>query len=77
MYIDAMSEVLERSNKVFLDVQSGNSLMYLPLDKLMERSVGAAAAVPSITSPVSTSSSTPTRSNNTQQRIDSRTRGSN
>ncbi|HHO82027.1 MAG TPA: FtsH protease activity modulator HflK, partial [Halothiobacillus sp.] len=77
MYIDAMSEVLERSNKVFLDVQSGNSLMYLPLDKLMERGVGAAAAVPSITPPISTSSSTPTRPNNTQQRNDSRTRGSN
>jgi len=77
MYIDAMSEVLGRSNKVFLDVQSGNSLMYLPLDKLMERGVGAAAALPSITPPISTSSSTPTRPNNTQQRNDSRTRGSN
>jgi len=37
LYIDAMESVLSRSSKVLIDVEGGNSMMYLPLDKLMER----------------------------------------
>jgi len=36
LYLDAVEEVLGRSNKVILDVKDGNSLMYLPIDKLIE-----------------------------------------
>lgn len=35
LYIDAMEGVLSRSSKVMVDVKSGNSLMYLPLDKMV------------------------------------------
>lgn len=35
MYVDALEQVLENSNKVLVDVNSGNSLIYLPLDQLM------------------------------------------
>lgn len=35
LYIDAMEGVLSRSSKVMVDVESGNSLMYLPLDKMV------------------------------------------
>jgi len=37
LYLDTIEEVLADNPKVMLDNKSGNSLMYLPLDKLMER----------------------------------------
>ncbi len=35
LYIDAMQEVLSNSSKVMVDVEGGNNMMYLPLDKLV------------------------------------------
>ncbi|WP_177419058.1 FtsH protease activity modulator HflK [endosymbiont of Lamellibrachia barhami] len=35
LYIDAVETVLSQSSKVMLDTKEGNSLMYLPLDKMM------------------------------------------
>jgi len=40
LYLDAVEEVLGRTNKVILDVKQGNSLMYLPIDKLIEGAKG-------------------------------------
>lgn len=37
LYLDTMEYVLSRTGKVIIDAKGGNSLMYLPLDKLMER----------------------------------------
>ncbi|OOZ41085.1 HflK protein [Solemya pervernicosa gill symbiont] len=37
LYIDAMESVLNKSSKVLIDVEGGNSLMYLPLDQMMKR----------------------------------------
>ncbi|MGB5832554.1 MAG: FtsH protease activity modulator HflK [Thiohalocapsa sp.] len=37
LYLETMEEVLGESNKVLLDIPSGNSLMYLPLDQLMQQ----------------------------------------
>src|SRR5699024_7458571 len=34
LYIDALQDVLENSSKVLVDVEGGNNLMYLPLDKM-------------------------------------------
>lgn len=36
LYIDAIQEVLQNSSKVVVDVEGGNNLLYLPLDKLAE-----------------------------------------
>lgn len=36
LYLDAMENVLSNSNKVFMDAESSNSLMYLPIDQLMK-----------------------------------------
>ncbi|MES9857164.1 MAG: FtsH protease activity modulator HflK [Sedimenticola sp.] len=36
LYLDMVEEVLSNTNKVIMDVDSGNSLMYLPLDKLIQ-----------------------------------------
>jgi len=38
LYLDTMEEVLASTSKVVMDVNSGNSLIYLPLDKLMQSS---------------------------------------
>jgi membrane protease subunit HflK len=36
LYIDAMESVLSRSSKIMIDVEGGNNLMYLPLDRLSQ-----------------------------------------
>ncbi|KZY47842.1 hypothetical protein A3732_24895 [Oleiphilus sp. HI0050] len=35
LYLDAISSVYSNSSKVLVDVEGGNNMMYLPLDKLM------------------------------------------
>lgn len=37
LYLDAIESVLSSSSKVLMDSDSGNSLMYLPIDKLLEQ----------------------------------------
>ncbi len=36
LYIDAMESVLSNSSKIMVDVEGGNNLMYLPLDRLRQ-----------------------------------------
>lgn len=36
LYLDTIENVLGKTNKVMLDTDAGNSLMYLPLDKLIQ-----------------------------------------
>ena len=36
LYLDALQSVLSNSTKVMIDVEGGNNLLYLPLDKIME-----------------------------------------
>ncbi len=36
LYLETLEQVMENTNKVIMDVKSGNSLMYLPIDKLIE-----------------------------------------
>ena len=40
LYLDAMETVFANTSKVVMQVKDGNSLMYLPLDKLMENTGG-------------------------------------
>ncbi len=37
MYIDAMQEVMTASSKIMIDVEGGNNMLYVPLDKIMEQ----------------------------------------
>ena len=37
LYLDMMESVLSNSSKIMVDVEGGNNLLYLPLDKLMDR----------------------------------------
>lgn len=34
LYLDAMEQVMQNSSKVLVDIEGGNNMMYLPLDKL-------------------------------------------
>jgi membrane protease subunit HflK len=38
MYLETMEEVMSRTSKVMVDVEGGNNLLYLPLDKMMNQS---------------------------------------
>jgi membrane protease subunit HflK len=44
MYLDAMQEVLAGSNKIIIDVDNGNNLMYLPLDRMLPKAATEPAA---------------------------------
>ena len=44
LYIDAMENVFKNSSKVMIDVEGGNNMMYLPLDKLGQTSTTANGA---------------------------------
>jgi membrane protease subunit HflK len=41
LYIDAMEDVMSNSTKVLIDVEGGNNMLYLPLDKLTQQSAAA------------------------------------
>jgi membrane protease subunit HflK len=47
LYIDAVEDVMSASSKVMIDVEGGNNMMYIPLDKIMEgrSSVGGQATL--------------------------------
>lgn len=47
LYLDTLESVLHKSSKVIVDTESGNNLLYLPLDKLMQRSSSGMGSVPS------------------------------
>lgn len=43
LYLETVQEVMEKSSKVMVDVEGGNNMMYVPLDKLMDSSNMAAS----------------------------------
>jgi membrane protease subunit HflK len=44
MYLDAMEEVMKSSSKVLVNVESGNNMIYLPLDQMIKNARSAQAA---------------------------------
>jgi membrane protease subunit HflK len=46
LYLDAMQQVMSNTTKLLIDQKGGNSLMYLPLDKLMQMAGPSAAEPP-------------------------------
>ena len=46
LYLDSVQEVMSNSSKVLVDIEGGNNMMYLPLDKLsQQRTEDSGAAV--------------------------------
>ncbi|MGI9305100.1 MAG: FtsH protease activity modulator HflK, partial [Gammaproteobacteria bacterium] len=48
LYLDAVESVLSKSSKVMLDVEGGNNLLYLPLDRLIQEGGSRRAAAPGL-----------------------------
>ena len=46
LYLDALSKVYSSSSKVLVDMDGGNNIMYLPLDKIVGSSGGSSASRP-------------------------------
>jgi membrane protease subunit HflK len=44
MYLDTLENLLARAHKVLIDGHSGNNMIYLPIDKLLEKSVNGEPA---------------------------------
>jgi len=44
MYLETMEQVYSNTSKVLIDVKNGNNIMYLPLDKMLNQSGGAATS---------------------------------
>ncbi len=49
LYLDMVQSVLGNSTKILVDQKAGNSLLYLPLDKLIQQGGAAAATAPPVT----------------------------
>ncbi|WP_370979902.1 FtsH protease activity modulator HflK [Agaribacterium sp. ZY112] len=43
LYLDAVQEVMQNSSKVLVDVEGGNNMLYLPLDKIVNSAPKAAS----------------------------------
>lgn len=44
LYLDAVEKVMSNSSKVLVDVEGGNNMLYLPLDKIVESGVSSSQA---------------------------------
>jgi modulator of FtsH protease HflK len=81
MYLDMMQQVMGNISKVMVDQKNGNSLLYLPLDKLVESTRAAAApadpaaAPASTTAPITTQSSDNDAAQRARDSVLSRDRG--
>jgi membrane protease subunit HflK len=52
MYLETVQQVLESTSKIIVDQKGSGSLLYLPLDKLIQgQSGGAPAAAPAAAAP--------------------------
>jgi modulator of FtsH protease HflK len=50
LYLDAQEQIMSNTSKVIVDQQGGNSMLYLPLDKLMANTAASAPSRPAATS---------------------------
>ncbi|MFM2065140.1 MAG: hypothetical protein RLZZ584_49 [Pseudomonadota bacterium] len=51
LYIDTMSQIYSNVTKVMVDSRSGNNLLYLPLDKLIQQAAPGGVAAPAVATP--------------------------
>ena len=59
MYIDTVEDLLTRAHKVLIDTRAGGNLIYLPIDKLLDK---GGAATEQSAEPAAGAPSTPTDS---------------
>jgi len=72
LYLATMEKIYSNTSKVMVDVDGGNNMMYLPLDKIMQQSAPAQRITPQSMPNVSTSNTTnPSSSNSRGDRFSS------
>jgi len=70
LYISTMEKVYSNTSKVMVDVDGGNNMMYLPLDKIMQQSNSVPRQVtPTISTPVNQTPSKPSISSGRTDRF--------
>jgi membrane protease subunit HflK len=52
LYLEAMESVMANSNKVMVDIKEGGSLMYLPIDKMMQSQPRSSVSTPNETTSI-------------------------
>ena len=76
MYISTMESVYANTSKVMVDVEGGNNMMYLPLDKIMQNQSSGQRTLQqsqsSVNQPINTSSSAPAMSGRSDRFNDGR-----
>ncbi len=77
LYLDAIESVLTNTNKVLIDGDNSNSLMYLPIDKLLEQRQQRPSSnlTSDFSSRSSSNSSLSTTLDDVKQRVENRIRG--
>ena len=67
MYIDTLESVMSQSSKVMIDVEGGNNMMYLPLDRMVQRQGEANAGGQGSSAPIGASRNSATSSPRTRR----------
>ena len=73
LYLDAIESVFRNTNKVLIDNDNGNSLMYLPIDKLIDKRQNNSSN--NSTQNFNDTSKSSSVMDDTRQRLDQRLRG--
>jgi membrane protease subunit HflK len=76
LYIESMEAVLSNTSKIMIDIQSGNNLMVLPLDRILEAQQNASSEIKNpvlVNNPANKSHLIPSETNNRVD--DTRSRG--
>ena len=68
IYLDTIESVMESSTKLMIDVEGGNNLLYLPLDKIMQQNEEPSQGVGSSARSSNASNSNSSSSNNRRDR---------
>ena len=67
MYIDTLESVMSQSSKVMIDVEGGNNMMYLPLDRMVQRQNDAGVGGQVNSAPIGASRNSATSSPRTRR----------
>ena len=67
MYIDTLESVMSQSSKVMIDVEGGNNMMYLPLDRMVQRQNDASVGGQVNSAPIGASRNSATSSTRTRR----------
>jgi modulator of FtsH protease HflK len=59
MYLDTMQQIYGNVTKVLVDARQGSSMLYLPLEKILQMGGSAAAAADAVTAPSTGGASVP------------------